>query len=132
MTWMSLCTETRSRRMPRGEAMDDDGRRSIRVVAPIPVSLMAGEDPPRHGLTAVVNRHGALLLSPASYEPGTIVWLRNDLNSETVRCRVVWVGLADSSGTQKLGVEFTDDAPTFWDPIYAEAVRAVSGGRLSA
>jgi hypothetical protein len=104
--------------------MDEDSRRSGRVVAVVPVSLVAGEDPPRHGWTAVINRHGALVLCTTHFEEGTVVWLRNELNSRTTRCRIVWTGLTDDSGTHKLGVEFVDEMPTIWDPIYAEAMRA--------
>jgi hypothetical protein len=79
-------------------------------------------DQPEHGLTAVVNQHGALVLSPIQYQQETILWVRNELNSETARCRVVWVGPADSSGAYKLGIEFIDQASKFWGDLYGEAV----------
>ena len=107
--------------------MKEDGRQSIRIVAPIPITVIAEDDPPRPAVTAVVNRHGALVLSPSYYDKGLIVWMRNDVNSATVRCRVVWIGLADAGGAHKLGVEFLDEALTFWDPTYADAVRAMPG-----
>ena len=110
--------------------MDADSRRSLRVVASIPVSLIVGEDPPRSGLTAVVNRHGALLLSPTRFEPGSIVWVQNNFNSAMMRCRVIWVGVSDDKH-HKVGVEFVDEALTFWDPTYSEAVEANFGSRES-
>jgi hypothetical protein len=101
-----------------------EGRRSKRVLARIPIRLTVGQDPPQRGLTAVVNRHGALVLSPIPYEESTIVWIRNELTSETTCCLVVWAGAVDTDGTHKLGVEFVDEAPTFWGSAYEEAVIA--------
>ena len=69
-----------------------------------------------------MNRHGALLLSPIQYEAGTTLWVRNNLSLEATRCRVTWVGPGDPSGVYKVGVEFVDEAPTFWGSVYAEAV----------
>jgi hypothetical protein len=99
-----------------------EARRSTRVLARIPVSLTVGQDPPEHGVTAVVNRNGALLLSPALYQEGTTFWVRNELSSDAVRCRVTWLGPVDTSGFHKLGVEFVDEAPAFWGRVYEEAV----------
>jgi hypothetical protein len=99
-----------------------EARRSPRVLARIPVSLTVGQDPPVHGVTGVVNRNGALLLSPALYEEGTIFWVRNELSSDAVRCRVTWIGPVDTNGVHKLGIEFVDEAPTFWGRVYEEAV----------
>jgi hypothetical protein len=102
----------------------ESNRRSARVVLRIPISLFVGQDPPRDGLTAVVNRHGALVLSPTGHEEGTILWVRNEVNQETTRCRVVWVGLADPSGTHKIGIEFIDETQTFWGATYVEVTSA--------
>jgi len=100
-------------------------RRSIRLLARIPVSLTVGQDPPVQCRTAAVNRHGALMLSPVRYAEGTILKVRNELNSEAAVCRVTWVGLGDPSDVHKLGVEFVDDAPTFWGDMYDERFAAV-------
>ena len=97
-----------------------EGRRSTRVLARIPVSLVTGQDPPADGLTAVVNRHGALVLSPTLYKEGTILRIRNELNSEATHCRVTWVAPTDLSGACKLGLEFLDAAPTFWGNVYGQ------------
>jgi hypothetical protein len=83
------------------------------------VSLTNGNGPPVFALTAVVNRHGALLLSSRQYQEGSVIVLRNE-RSETVQCRVVWIGEPDASGAHKVGVEFIDDAPTFWGRFYEE------------
>jgi hypothetical protein len=85
------------------------------------VSLTNGNGPPVYALTAVVNRHGALLLSSSPYLKGSVVVLHNE-RSETVRCRVVWLGEPDASGAHKVGIEFIDDAPTFWGRLYEEQI----------
>jgi hypothetical protein len=85
------------------------------------------------GLTAVVNRHGALLSSALECEDGTAVWLRNELTSEVTRCRVVYVGPEESRREQRLGIEFVDEAPVFWGNGYEEAlVTTASAARRQA
>jgi len=103
-----------------------NNRRSVRVLARIPVSLAVGQYPPEHGVTAVVNRHGALLLSPLRFEEGTTFSIRNELSSETTCCRVTWIDSMDPSGVHKLGVEFVEEAPTFWGSAYEAAVRTAA------
>jgi hypothetical protein len=93
-------------------------RRSPRVLARIPVKVRVGEGPPLPALTAVVNRHGALLLSLAFYGEGTVLWLQNEFSDDAAYCSVVWVGPLDPSGAHKLGVEFVDEVPEFWGDVY--------------
>ncbi len=81
---------------------------------------------PEHGVTAVVNRHGALLLSPVRGLEGATLWLRNELTRETVCGRITWIGSIDSDGCHKLGVEFVEQAPNFWGVIYEEALKTVA------
>jgi len=97
-----------------------EGRRSRRLPASIPITLKVGQNPPGHGVTAVVNRHGALVLSPIELRGGTIFEVLNELNSNAVRCRAAWVGEVGLSGRQKVAIEFIDDAPTFWGDSYEE------------
>ncbi len=97
-------------------------RRSTRVLVGIPVSLGVGQGPPLPGLTAVVNRHGALLSSSIQCEEGATLWIRNELNSEVTRCRVVYVGPVDARREQRLGIEFVDEAPVFWGNGYEGAL----------
>jgi len=99
-----------------------ESRRSLRVLAGIPVSLQIAQNPPEHGVTAVVNRHGALLLSPVEYEEGATLAIRNELTGESTNCRVTWIGLTESGTAHKLGIEFIDAAPSFWGKIYEDAV----------
>jgi hypothetical protein len=107
--------------------MDACNRRSTRVVAQIPLSFFVGQGPPQRGVTAVVNQHGALVLSPTTHEAGTTLWVRNELSLNATRCRVVWVGLADPGGLHKLGIEFVDETPMFWGSTSEEATTAVVG-----
>ena len=99
---------------------DLTNRRSPRVLARIPVSLTAGQVPPVAALTAVINRHGALLLSALPYDVGAVLRLQNELTLTATDCLVVWVGEADPSGGHKLGVEFVNAAPTFWGTVYED------------
>jgi hypothetical protein len=99
-----------------------ENRRTLRVLARIPVSLRIGQNPPEHGVTAVVNRQGALLLSPVEYEEGAIASIRNELTTEATDCRVTWIGSTESGTVHKLGVEFLDAPPTFWGKDYEDAV----------
>jgi len=101
---------------------ESDTRRSLRVVTQIPVSLRAGQNRPEQGVTAVVNRHGALLLSPVEYEEGAILSIRNELTAEAAGCRVTWIGSTETGTVHKLGIEFIDASPTFWGTTYEDAV----------
>lgn len=80
-------------------------------------------------MTAVVNRHGALLLSPIEYQEGTTLSMRNELTAEATNCRVTWIGSTESGTVHKLGVEFVDAAPTFWGKAYEDAVKAATQGK---
>jgi hypothetical protein len=93
-------------------------RRSLRLIAHIPVRLTVGQDRAVHGTTAVVNRHGALVLSPVGYAAGTLLKIQNEITLEATACRVVWASQDDQRNTHKLGVEFVDDAPMFWGVVY--------------
>ena len=100
-----------------------EARRSPRVVLRIGVLI---EDPPPAcpGRTAVVNRHGVLLLSPRAYELGTQLRLRYLESKERVACHVVWAGGQDDSGSHKLGVEFSEERPAYWGREYEKAILA--------
>ena len=100
-----------------------EGRRSPRVV--LRIGILIEEPPPAcPGRTAVVNRHGALVLSPRSYELGTSLRLRNLESEARVACRVVWTGGQDEAGSHKLGVEFSEERPDFWGRDYDAAILA--------
>ena len=120
---------TNSGAAPMIQRETNENRRSLRVLAGIPVSLRIGQTPPEHAVTAVVNRQGALLLSPLEYEEGTTLSMRNELTAEAATCRVTWIGSTESDTVHKLGVEFVDAAPTFWGKAYEDAVKAATLGK---
>ncbi len=96
--------------------MPDPGearRRSKRVVAEIPIRVVAG-GVEGLGETAVVNEHGALILCAVSAEDGEEIRLINMVSGESVGCRVVWGGSEDETGLKKYGVELLEDRPLFW------------------
>ncbi|HET7291151.1 MAG TPA: PilZ domain-containing protein [Vicinamibacteria bacterium] len=103
-----------------------EARRSPRVLLRLGVLI---EDPPPAcpARTAVVNRHGALLLSPRAYAEGTALRIRNLESDESVACSVVWSGGTDDANSHKLGVEFAEERPDFWGAEYERAVKAEAG-----
>ncbi len=98
-------------------------RRSPRVLASIPI-LVAGEGPLYKGHTAVVNRHGALILVPTPYPVNATVEIQNQETSESAKFRVVWLGGLQRPGLYKIGVELLEERPDFWNVDYAEAAPA--------
>ena len=110
-------------KVPRSQGQTDGriaDRRSPRVLARIPVSLIASQGSSDNALTAVINRHGALILAAIRYDEGMILTIQNELTMDSTSCRVVWVGDPDPSGVYKIGVEFVDEAPKFWGNVYEE------------
>lgn len=101
-------------------------RRSSRVVIHTAVTLAVGDSCLLSARTAVVNRHGALILSPVLFPESTIIWIRHDQSQSWVRTRVSWMGPQDVSGLHKLGIEFVDPAPHFWGPGYESLVSAAA------
>jgi hypothetical protein len=109
--------------MPSSQVQADskiEDRRSPRVLARIPVSLTASQGSSVNALTAVINRHGALILSAMPYDEGMILTIQNELTMDSTSCRVVWVGDLDPSDAYKIGVEFVDEVPSFWGSVYEE------------
>jgi hypothetical protein len=102
--------------------MSADARRSPRVLLRLGIVI---EEPapacPAH--TAVVNREGALILSPRSYGPDAELRVRHLDWESAARFRVVWEGGADQGGWHKLGIEMLEERPNFWGPDYEKAVR---------
>ena len=91
-------------------------RRSPRIIAQIPLDLQAIE--PLAAATAVINLHGALILSAVPWASGTILILRNRKNNRSIRARVVWTGPQESSGRYKIGIEFETPESGFWGHDY--------------
>jgi hypothetical protein len=95
----------------------NEGRRSPRVVAGIPLDVRPAQQS-WPAVTAVINLHGALILSPAPWPSGTILQIQNQKNKRSIRARVVWTGPEDATGSYKLGVEFQAPECGFWGDDY--------------
>jgi PilZ domain len=93
-----------------------EGRRSPRIVASIPLDVQPIQE---SCITAVINLHGALILSAVPWSAGTILDMRNQKNNRSIRARVVWAGPQEASGSYKLGVEFEGPESGFWGDDYS-------------
>ncbi|HET7451822.1 MAG TPA: PilZ domain-containing protein [Thermoanaerobaculia bacterium] len=91
-------------------------RRSPRVVRLVPLTLSDG-DRTLEARSAVINAHGALILSPVSVTPGTTVALSNRRTGASIEGTVVWEE-PDPPTAYKLGVEFERPSPEFWGADY--------------
>ena len=98
-------------------ASSEDGgesrRRSPRIAAQVPISV-GYEGTVVEGQTAVVNRHGALILCGVNCSEDGLLEITNRTTHEQVHCRVVWCGSEILEGQRKLGVEMAEDRPAFW------------------
>ena len=101
----------------QGVPSDDQGgesrRRSPRIAAQVPIDV-AFQGAVIQGQTAVVNRHGALILCGLNCGDDDLLDVTNRTTLEQVACRVVWCGSELVGGRRKLGVEMTEDRPRFW------------------
>jgi hypothetical protein len=95
-----------------------EGRRSLRILARVPLDLRPVQEPCT-AATAIINLHGALILSPVPWPSGTALEIRNQKNNRSIRARVVWSGPEDGSGSYKLGVEFEGAESGFWGDDYS-------------
>jgi hypothetical protein len=95
-----------------------EGRRSPRIIARIPLSVEPVQEP-QAAVTAVINLHGALILSPVPWPAGTALNLRNQKTNRSIQARVVWTGPDDGTGSYKLGVEFEGPESGFWGSDYS-------------
>lgn len=100
-------------------------RRSPRILATVPLEIHSNGES-LEVFTAVINLHGALILSPVNWSQGTLLHIDSKKTGLQVRGRVVWSGSREVSGFHKLGVEFESAAPEFWaeeyDPQKEEAL----------
>lgn len=92
-------------------------RRSPRILATVPLEIHSNGES-LEVVTAVINLHGALILSPVNWAEGTILTIDSKKTSLRVRGRVVWSGSKEPTGFHKLGVEFDSAAPEFWGDQY--------------
>ena len=96
-----------------------ENRRSPRIVLRVPLEIRAIEAT-REATTAVVNRHGTLILAPAPYPVGTTLDLRNMETLRSTPGRVVWSADPDAQGDCKVGIAFKRRVTNFWRRITAD------------
>jgi hypothetical protein len=94
-----------------------EGRRSPRIVACIHLDVQPLQS--FAATTAVINLHGALILSGVPWVSGTLLNIRNRKTNRSIRARVVWTGPTDGTGLYKLGVEFEGPESGFWGDDYS-------------
>ena len=91
-------------------------RRSPRLLVSHLVSLSSGEDQ-TWARTAVVNRHGALVLSAQEFDRARILEMSDRKTGARADCRVVWSGGLTADG-YKIGIEFLQEQPHYWGDDY--------------
>ena len=95
-----------------------EGRRSPRIIARIPLDVEPVQES-TPAVAAVINLHGALILSTVPWPAGTGLNIRNQKNNRSIQARVVWTGPQEPSGSYKLGVEFEAPESGFWGDQYS-------------
>lgn len=108
---------------------DDERRRSRRVAMECPLTLRWRESVHR-GRTAVINDHGALVLSPFAAPKGAVLEIESQ-TGQVARARVVWGWFGDARHDTRfrLGLEFLDAFPAFWGKEYERFSRTRRGLR---
>ena len=94
----------------------DERRRSQRVILRVGVKLhvsIAGKPNLVAAFTANVNDHGALLVSPESFQQDERFIMEHNHSRQRIGCRVTRSPQPGPDGFQ-IGVEFDEAAPGFW------------------
>jgi len=100
-----------------------EARRSPRVLLQVAIRIEQGETSCR-AHRAVVNREGALILSPVAFLQGSRLLIENVETQEQAPFRVVWCGDEDLPGLYKLGIEMLEQRFNFWGPEYDKLLPA--------
>lgn len=98
-----------------------DHRRSPRIVKRVPLRLDQGAGPLHEAYSAVINLHGALVVTDVPFPDDTVLVVENIFNGRKSRARVVWSAGADQADSFKLGLEFLDGID-FWGEDYVPDV----------
>lgn len=102
-------------------------RRSERVLICVPIEVSGeaidGSPLVGPGDTAVVNRHGALILLPVRLKPDSQVTLTNKFSNNTETFRVVWSGEKPEQGRYEVGIEALNPRDDFWGIRFPPATR---------
>lgn len=116
----STAPDSRSRSAPGVTPASAQGspadRRSQRVHIHIPVLVYGnwkGEPFREETQTEVVNAHGARIVLATPVEKGQRLYLTHAGRHEELICRVVYIGAVEE-GKTRIGIEFEQPAPRFW------------------
>jgi PilZ domain-containing protein len=90
-----------------------EARRSPRILFQVPLRISADGGMVR-GHTVVVNRQGALVLSPLRVAEETLLKVENALSGASLLCRVAFCGGEELPGLYKLGIEILGPTADFW------------------
>jgi hypothetical protein len=100
-----------------GRQLLSELRRSPRLVCRFPLLLIA-EGAPVVAYSAVISRHGVMVLSTETFPQGSHVEMQNQKTKESTPCCVVWSGGQERPGLYKMGLEMLEDHPHFWGQEY--------------
>ena len=104
-----------------------ENRRSERVLIRVPIEVRgeAFDNTPFSGPgdTAVVSRHGALVLLPVRLKPDSQLTLTNKFSQETETFRVVWSAEKPKDGRYESGIEALNPRDDFWGIRFPPAAR---------
>ena len=92
-------------------------RRSRRMIARVPLGVQPMKFP-EEAETAVINLHGALIVTLTEWPVGTILKITNQQTKRQIGGRVGWVGPQDTTGRFKVGIEFETPVTDFWGTAY--------------
>jgi hypothetical protein len=92
-------------------------RRSPRVIARVPFEVQPIE-PSEEAETAVINLHGALIVTATEWPIGTNLKITNQRTNREIGGRVGWIGPQDTAGRFKVGIEFDVAVTDFWGAAY--------------
>ncbi len=94
----------------------EERRRSQRVIIRVPVTLevtIGGQKIKVTAQTVAVNIHGAMVLSPRTFESGTVLEVLNERSRERAEARVTRSPRESPEG-YLIPVEFSKPLPAFW------------------
>jgi PilZ domain-containing protein len=92
-------------------------RRSRRIIARVPIEIQPIE-PSEQAETAVINLHGAMIVTATEWPIGTILKITNQQTNREIGGRVIWIGPQDPAGRFKVGIEFETAVTDFWGAAY--------------
>jgi len=78
----------------------------------------SADEIPEEAETAVINLHGALIMTLTEWPVGTILKITNQLTHREIGGRVGWSALRIPAGRFKVGIEFVTPVTDFWGTDY--------------